>query len=240
MSQSLLLSSLKKCKTNSFTTMIVLLRCEVLMVLLKDANKPINLKAKTIVAAQDKDINSMTINRLTSLRQDVKHHRAACVWRSPNLVSIVVLRGHKRVIWYVTSQNKAKSLTFLLQNPSLSFFTHTPLSFFKIHPLTNDERRMTKTPTLTSFFSSPRPFFLATETHGEETHSIACEFLEIKAKGDFMAMGGSYEKKRMKMNDNVDLGTACGKYYRVSCLSIIDPGFATIHLSNEVIFMPIH
>lgn len=24
--------------------------------------------------------------------------------------------------------------------------------------------------------------------------------------------------------DNVDLGTACGKYFRVSCLSIIDPG----------------
>lgn len=25
-------------------------------------------------------------------------------------------------------------------------------------------------------------------------------------------------------SDNVDLGTACGKYFRVSCLSIIDPG----------------
>jgi hypothetical protein len=24
--------------------------------------------------------------------------------------------------------------------------------------------------------------------------------------------------------DNVDLGTACGKYFRVSCLSILDPG----------------
>uniref|UniRef100_A0A9I9EFL0 Uncharacterized protein n=1 Tax=Cucumis melo TaxID=3656 RepID=A0A9I9EFL0_CUCME len=46
---------------------------------------------------------------------------------------------------------------------------------------------------------------------------------KIKAKGDFIAMGGSFEKKRMKMNGNVDLGTACGKYYRVSCLSIIDP-----------------
>ena len=27
--------------------------------------------------------------------------------------------------------------------------------------------------------------------------------------------------------DNVDLGTACGKYFRVSCLSIVDPGKAT-------------
>jgi large subunit ribosomal protein L30e len=25
-------------------------------------------------------------------------------------------------------------------------------------------------------------------------------------------------------SDNVDLGTACGKYFRVCCLSIIDPG----------------
>lgn len=24
--------------------------------------------------------------------------------------------------------------------------------------------------------------------------------------------------------DNVDLGTACGKYFRVCCLGIIDPG----------------
>lgn len=29
--------------------------------------------------------------------------------------------------------------------------------------------------------------------------------------------------------DNVDLGTACGKYFRVSCLSIIDPGTPNIH-----------
>ncbi|EXC06688.1 Putative 60S ribosomal protein L30-1 [Morus notabilis] len=28
--------------------------------------------------------------------------------------------------------------------------------------------------------------------------------------------------------DNVDLGTACGKYYRVSCLSILDPGDSDI------------
>ncbi|RVW56081.1 60S ribosomal protein L30-3 [Vitis vinifera] len=29
-------------------------------------------------------------------------------------------------------------------------------------------------------------------------------------------------------SDNVDLGTACGKYFRVSCLSIIDPGDSDI------------
>ena len=28
--------------------------------------------------------------------------------------------------------------------------------------------------------------------------------------------------------DNVDLGTACGKYFRVSTLSIIDPGDSDI------------
>ncbi|KAG9153590.1 hypothetical protein Leryth_008523 [Lithospermum erythrorhizon] len=28
--------------------------------------------------------------------------------------------------------------------------------------------------------------------------------------------------------DNVDLGTACGKYFRVSCLSIVDPGDSDI------------
>uniref|UniRef100_A0A0E0C0N1 Ribosomal protein eL8/eL30/eS12/Gadd45 domain-containing protein n=1 Tax=Oryza meridionalis TaxID=40149 RepID=A0A0E0C0N1_9ORYZ len=29
-------------------------------------------------------------------------------------------------------------------------------------------------------------------------------------------------------SDNVDLGTACGKYFRVCCLSIIDPGDSDI------------
>uniref|UniRef100_A0A9I9EMD3 DNA helicase n=1 Tax=Cucumis melo TaxID=3656 RepID=A0A9I9EMD3_CUCME len=57
----------------------------------------------------------------------------------------------------------------LLQNPYLSFFPHTPFSFFKIPPLTNDERRTMKTP----FFSSPHPFFSTTETHSEETHIVA-------------------------------------------------------------------
>ena len=28
--------------------------------------------------------------------------------------------------------------------------------------------------------------------------------------------------------DNVELGTACGRYYRVSCLSITDPGDSDI------------
>jgi large subunit ribosomal protein L30e len=28
--------------------------------------------------------------------------------------------------------------------------------------------------------------------------------------------------------DNIDLGTACGKYFRVSCLSITDPGDSDI------------
>ena len=30
-----------------------------------------------------------------------------------------------------------------------------------------------------------------------------------------------------RVSDNVDLGTACGKYFRVSFLSIVDPGKKT-------------
>ncbi|KAE9444949.1 hypothetical protein C3L33_23154, partial [Rhododendron williamsianum] len=37
--------------------------------------------------------------------------------------------------------------------------------------------------------------------------------------------------------DNVDLGTACGKYFRVSCLSIIDPGITVVFLYHEA-FLP--
>lgn len=35
--------------------------------------------------------------------------------------------------------------------------------------------------------------------------------------------------------DNVDLGTACGKFHRVSCLSIIDPG--NMHLSCKIVLV---
>jgi ribosomal protein L30E len=33
--------------------------------------------------------------------------------------------------------------------------------------------------------------------------------------------------------DNVDLGTACGKYFRVCCLSIIDPGKWLLHITGQ-------
>ncbi|KAK6130691.1 hypothetical protein DH2020_035545 [Rehmannia glutinosa] len=36
--------------------------------------------------------------------------------------------------------------------------------------------------------------------------------------------------------NNVDLGTACGKYFRVSCLSIVDPGEEWIHLMDMKVF----
>ena len=32
---------------------------------------------------------------------------------------------------------------------------------------------------------------------------------------------------------NIDLGTACGKFYRVSCLSITDPGDSDILRTTE-------
>lgn len=42
--------------------------------------------------------------------------------------------------------------------------------------------------------------------------------------------------------DNVDLGTACGKYFRVCCLSIIDPGKHMVEFFivsiNQLYFWP--
>ncbi|GAV59296.1 Ribosomal_L7Ae domain-containing protein [Cephalotus follicularis] len=35
--------------------------------------------------------------------------------------------------------------------------------------------------------------------------------------------------------NNVDLGTACGKYFRVSCLSIVDPGVIPILSSRFLV-----
>ncbi|XP_027180585.1 transducin beta-like protein 3 isoform X1 [Coffea eugenioides] len=60
-----------------------------------------NLKAKAVVAAHDKDINSLAVAPNDSLVCSGSQDRTACIWRLPDLVSVVVLRGHKRGIWSV-------------------------------------------------------------------------------------------------------------------------------------------
>ncbi|KAM0941051.1 putative ribosomal protein L30/YlxQ [Dioscorea sansibarensis] len=48
-----------------------------------------------------------------------------------------------------------------------------------------------------------------------------------KSEIEYYAMLGKIGVHHFNGN-NVDLGTACGKYYRVCCLSIIDPGDSDI------------
>ncbi|QCD81068.1 transducin beta-like protein 3 isoform X2 [Vigna unguiculata] len=62
---------------------------------------PFNLKAKAVVAAHDKDINSVAVAPNDSLVCSGSQDRTACVWRLPDLVSVVVFKGHKRGIWSV-------------------------------------------------------------------------------------------------------------------------------------------
>ncbi|KAK4264339.1 hypothetical protein QN277_025534 [Acacia crassicarpa] len=62
---------------------------------------PISLKSKAVVAAHDKDINSVAVAPNDSLVCSGSQDRTACVWRLPDLVSVVVLKGHKRGIWSV-------------------------------------------------------------------------------------------------------------------------------------------
>ncbi|KAG5126998.1 hypothetical protein JHK82_027833 [Glycine max] len=62
---------------------------------------PINLKAKVVVAAHDKDINSVAVAPNDSLVCSGSQDHTTCVWRLPNLVSVVVFKGHKRGIWSV-------------------------------------------------------------------------------------------------------------------------------------------
>ncbi|KAF8378925.1 hypothetical protein HHK36_030274 [Tetracentron sinense] len=70
--------------------------------LLEDADQAINLKARAVVAAHDKDINSLAVSPNDNLVcSGPRSDRTACLWRLPDLVSIVVLKGHKRGIWSV-------------------------------------------------------------------------------------------------------------------------------------------
>ncbi|XP_062147393.1 protein TORMOZ EMBRYO DEFECTIVE [Alnus glutinosa] len=63
--------------------------------------QPLNLKAKAVVKAHDKDINSLAISPNDSLACSGSQDTTACVWRLPDLVPVVVLKGHKRGIWSV-------------------------------------------------------------------------------------------------------------------------------------------
>ncbi|KAH6766626.1 Transducin family protein / WD-40 repeat family protein [Perilla frutescens var. hirtella] len=60
-----------------------------------------SLKAKAVVAAHDKDINSIAVAPNDSLVCSGSQDRTAVIWRLPDLVSVVVLKGHKRGIWSV-------------------------------------------------------------------------------------------------------------------------------------------
>ncbi|XAR71526.1 hypothetical protein NMG60_11017839 [Bertholletia excelsa] len=68
---------------------------------LSDGKENTNLKAKAVIAAHDKDINTLAIAPNDSYVCSGSQDRTACVWRLPDLVSVVVLRGHKRGIWSV-------------------------------------------------------------------------------------------------------------------------------------------
>ncbi|CAL1388110.1 unnamed protein product [Linum trigynum] len=66
-----------------------------------DVDQPTGLKAKAVVAAHDKDINSLAVAPNDRFVCTGSQDRTACVWRLPDLVSVVVLRGHKRGVWSV-------------------------------------------------------------------------------------------------------------------------------------------
>ncbi|XP_054787032.1 60S ribosomal protein L30-like isoform X1 [Prosopis cineraria] len=51
---------------------------------------------------------------------------------------------------------------------------------------------------------------------------------EIEYYAMLAKVGVHHYNGRVLDADNVDLGTACGKYFRVCCLSIIDPGDSDI------------
>lgn len=61
----------------------------------------ITLEAKTVVAAHDKDINSLAVAPSDSLACSGSQDHTARIWRLPDLVLVVTLKGHKRGIWSV-------------------------------------------------------------------------------------------------------------------------------------------
>ncbi|CAN8256072.1 unnamed protein product [Cochlearia groenlandica] len=67
----------------------------------EDSDEPINLKTRSVVAAHDKDINSVAVARNDTLVCTGSEDRTASIWRLPDLVHVVTLKGHKRRVFSV-------------------------------------------------------------------------------------------------------------------------------------------
>ncbi|KAJ0232633.1 WD40-repeat protein [Hirschfeldia incana] len=67
----------------------------------EDSEEPVNLKTRSVVAAHDKDINSVAVARNDSLVCTGSEDRTASIWRLPDLVHVVTLKGHKRRVFSV-------------------------------------------------------------------------------------------------------------------------------------------
>ncbi|ERN15499.1 transducin beta-like protein 3 [Amborella trichopoda] len=64
-------------------------------------NEVVKLQTKAVVAAHKKDINALAVAPDDSLVCSGSQDRTACLWRLPDLVLVVELKGHKRGIWSV-------------------------------------------------------------------------------------------------------------------------------------------
>lgn len=66
-----------------------------------ETGSPLAMRVAAAVAAHDKDINSVAVAPNDSLVCTGSGDRLAKVWRLPELVPVVTLRGHKRGVWSV-------------------------------------------------------------------------------------------------------------------------------------------
>jgi len=62
----------------------------------------------------------------------------------------------------------------------------------------------------------------------ERTDDVRLTMVANSMKTLMMLMTDDRTRCFIGYTDNVDLGTACGRYYRVSCMSITDPGDSDI------------
>ncbi|KAL8159910.1 hypothetical protein V2J09_001447 [Rumex salicifolius] len=68
---------------------------------LDSAEELANLKVKAVTGAHEKDINAMAVSPNDKYACTGSQDRTACIWKLPELVFVVALKGHKRGIWCV-------------------------------------------------------------------------------------------------------------------------------------------
>lgn len=89
----------------------------------------LQLRVSAAIAAHDKDINAVAVAPNDQLVATASQDRSAKLWRLPDLVPVVTLRGHKKGVWSVAFSPVEKVRRAALQLAACACMVHASTCF---------------------------------------------------------------------------------------------------------------